>query len=124
MNKLKIHEGNTLIKKFMGVKNKRKFFYSWFNDELEYHNSWDKLMLVFDEIKNMGYPYAISDGTVSIYEVWQEKFAAHKHDEDTLTAAWKCVVSFIESKFNFIESKFNNEHKTEEDIDKSGEGDR
>lgn len=118
-HKDKISSDNRLIAEFMGYyyrenfRGRTMFWHSadskvWGEgtwtpafelENAEYHISWDWLYPVLEKIQQLGYPYLISDETVSIYKVWQEEFISHFHGKPTIEAAFKCVVNFIK-KYN------------------------
>lgn len=115
MVKKETAEGNKLIAQFMGAvwefqeeiyksyawhfeKGKTPTKHSslwWGTEQLQYHDNWEWLMPVLEKIKELDYPYLISNNTCSIYKVWQHTLASHDHSKTTIEATWKAVVKFI-----------------------------
>lgn len=105
-----IYSGNKLIAKFMGmVPAGINADYFWETSEkivgrgtgdLEYHSSWNWLMLVVEKIEKQGFISVIEKNSRTDHRVFfntedYTSVANGARDEDKRTAIWLAVVDFI-----------------------------
>lgn len=90
---------NELIAEFMGVvfHDDENQYYDdnglYIGEELQYHKSWDWLMLVVDEIEDMGCEVVMTNGECTISA---DGYHAKTFGKSRRSATYDAVVEFIE----------------------------
>ena len=119
MTNEEIIEGNKLIAEFMGGKIEihksleeeivllgfEWYFtniHDWSSRNLQYHSSWDWLILVVEKIESMKHPVYISSNNCTIYQsVGRDHgWIIDKYGKNKIEAVWLSVIEFIKNYEN------------------------